>query len=154
MKFLTSLLLFIARLCIATLFVSAGVNKFISYEGTYQYMAAHGFTMIPLFLIGSALLEILAGIALIIGYRTRIAATLLILFLLPATIIFHSFWLVEPAERHMAMLFFFNNLAVIGGLLYMVCSGAGGWSFDRKRCCCQSKSCPVPPTEPPTDKKI
>lgn len=139
MKFLTSLVLFIARLCLAAVFISAGANKLMNYASTAHYMETYGFTMIPFFLFGAAAIELLGGLALVLGYKIRWAAVVLILFLIPTTIIFHSFWDASAGEASMMRLFFFHNLAIIGGLLYIVCFGAGNWACGCKSCHCESK---------------
>lgn len=145
-KFLCSLLMFIGRLCIAAIFLLAGVNKFINFDQTVTYMASKGMTMIPLFLFGAATLEILGGLSLIFGYRTRLGATVLILFLIPTTIIFHDFWMASGAELAAQQINFLKNLAIVGGLLYVVCAGAGGCACDA---CCSKKKLPEEPKIPP-----
>lgn len=150
MKFLTSLVLFIARLCLAAIFISAGANKLIDYTSTYHYMETHGFTMIPFFLFGAAAIELLGGLALVLGCKIRWAAVILILFLIPTTIIFHSFWAASAGEAVMMRLFFFHNLAIIGGLLYVVCFGAGNWACGCRSCHCEQK--PTAATPEPSDK--
>ncbi len=138
MNFLVSLLLLVARMAIAALFLSAGVNKLINYNDTVQYMTAHGFTMVPFFLFGAAAIEVIGGLALIFGIKTRVTAFILILFLIPTTAIFHSFWTLSGGEAVLARLFFFHNLALIGGLIYVLCYGAGKFACDRS-CECKEK---------------
>jgi putative oxidoreductase len=126
---------FIARLCLSAIFISAGFGKLLDYEATAVYMASKEMTMIPLFLYTAALIEILAGLALLLGYKTRYAAGILALFLIPATLIFHDFWNASGGDRHLQMIMFFKNLAIFGGLLYAVNCGPGSWSCDS--CCCK-----------------
>lgn len=132
MRFFKSFLFLVARFCLAAVFFWAGLGKILFYNETHQYMAAKGFPMVPLFLLGAAALEIIASFCLFIGYRTRTAATLLLLFLIPTTLIFHDFWMMEGAERVLQQTEFLKNLAIFGGLLYIVCIGAGGWSCDAR----------------------
>ncbi len=142
-----SLTLFLGRLCISTLFILAGVGKFLDYEGTASYMSSKGFTMIPFFLVGAALIEIIGGILLLFGYKTKIAAALLLLFLLPTTLIFHDFWMAAtlPAKQ-IQLSEFLKNLAIFGGLLYVLGSGSGKYSVDA--CCCSSSCNTKPPVSP------
>lgn len=130
--------LLIGRILLSAIFILAGVGKFMDMEGTSQYMASKGFTMIPLFLISAAVVEILGGLSLLTGYFTRIGATILILFLIPTTLIFHDFWNQVGQERQMQMIEFLKNLAIFGGLFYVLGSGAGKFSIDR---CCGNESC-------------
>lgn len=125
--------LFLGRVCISVIFILAAVGKFMDYDGTAQYMASKGLTMIPFFLVGAALVELLGGLSLLFGYKTRFGATILLLFLIPTTVIFHNFWAV-PADQQQAMLVeFLKNLAIFGGLLYVLTVGSGKCSVDS--CC-------------------
>ena len=134
MRALRSLLTFVARLCLAGIFIFAGAGKLIFFEQTQAYMASKGFTAIPLFLIAAALLELVGGICLILGYKARFGAALLLLFLIPTTFIFHDFWNVtDPLEQNLQQIMFLKNLAIFGGLLYVFCDGAGAFALDSLR---------------------
>lgn len=131
MKVFQSLLTFIARLCMAAIFIWAAAGKIMFYDMNAQYMASKGLTMIPVFLFGAALVELLGGLSLILGYKTRIGALVLLLFLIPTTIIFHDFWNAEGAARISEQVNFMKNLAIFGGLLYVVAHGSGGCGIDK-----------------------
>jgi putative oxidoreductase len=130
MKFLRSLFMFLARLCLATVFLWGGVSKWLYYDQTVQYMASKGFTLIPLFLTGASIIEVLGALSLIFGYKTRFGAAILALFLIPTTAIFHNFWAAAGADQTAQMTHFLGNLAIFGGLLYVVCNGAGWFACD------------------------
>jgi len=140
MRVLNSLLSFVARLCLAAVFIFAGASKIIFYDQTAQYMASKGMTMVPIFLIGAAIVELVGGLSLVLGYKTRFGAAILLLFLIPTTLIFHDFWNATGAEAVVQQINFLKNLAIFGGLLYVLCHGCGGCSFDS--CCCRSKMPP------------
>ncbi|MCS7271144.1 MAG: DoxX family protein, partial [Gemmataceae bacterium] len=74
---------------------------------------------------------------------------LLIVFLIPATVIFHNFWAFEGQEQQMQMIMFLKNLAILGGLLLVVGFGAGAYSLDNRCGSCVSSS-PVSGTASPT----
>lgn len=118
------------------IFVLSGVNKFMDPSGSEAYMAAKGMPMVPFFLYAAAVLEVLGGLMIVFGYHARIAAAALFIYLIPVTYLFHDFWNATAAAQQVQMLFFLKNLAIMGGLLYVVSSGAGGWSFDA---CCNPK---------------
>lgn len=130
MKALRSFFTFIARICIAAIFIMSGAGKLIFFDQTQAYMASKGFTAIPLFLMGAALVELIGGLCLILGYKTRFGATILLLFLIPTTLIFHDFWNIEGEGRELQQIMFFKNLAIFGGLLYILCDGPGSLSLD------------------------
>lgn len=147
----------IGRLCIAAIFIISGISKFLNFDHTVAYMESKGMTMIPLFLFGAALVEILGGLSLVFGYKTRLSATILLLYLIPTTVIFHNFWDLSGADRAAQQIEFLKNLAIFGGLLYVLSSGPGRCSCDA--CCCKHKQpvitppinqVPVNPMPPPT----
>lgn len=125
---------FLGRLCLALVFLLAGFNKFMDWDATAHYMAAKGFTFIPFFLVAAALVEIIFSILLIIGFKARLAAGVLLLFLLPTTLIFHDFWNAEGLDRALQTILFLKNVAIAGGLLYVVSCGAGCFSLDHLCC--------------------
>ncbi|HRD55024.1 MAG TPA: DoxX family protein [Parachlamydiaceae bacterium] len=144
MKFCCSILLFLGRLAISAIFLLAGIGKFLDYEGTSQYMLSKGLPFVPVFLVIAALVEILAALALIVGFKTRWAAFLLFLFLIPTTYIFHDFWNLGEPESALQFIMFMKNLAIGGGLLYIMGAGPGSLAADRycsSSDCCSSGYC-------------
>src|ERR1700722_11356694 len=110
MKILNSLLTLLGRLLLASVFIWAAAGKIMFYEMNAQYMASKGLTLIPPLLFGAALVELIGGISLIIGYKTRLGAGLLLLFLIPTTLIFHDFWNEVGAEKIADQVNFMKNL--------------------------------------------
>jgi putative oxidoreductase len=141
MRGLCSFSMFIGRLCLGALFLISGIFKFITYDASIQYMAAKGFTMVPFFLIAAACVEIVFALALIIGYKVRLSALILILYLIPVTIIFHDFWNLLGADRAMQMIHFLKNIGIFGGLFYILGAGSGKWGCDA--CGCGTSSCDI-----------
>ncbi len=117
----------LARLLLAALFLPAGISKISGFAGTAGYIASVG---LPLPELGAAIaiaVEVLGGIALIIGFGTRWAALALAVFTLVASFFFHAYWAL-PAE-----LMFMKNIGVVGGLLALAAFGAGAFSLDARR---------------------
>lgn len=131
--------LLLGRLCLSAIFIISGIGKFIDFDSNAQYMASKGLTMVPFFLVVAAIIEILGGLAILLGFKARIGAGILALYLIPVTFLFHDFWNVSGAEHLLQLIMFLKNLAIFGGLLYVVCSGAGRYSFDA--CCSHGDSC-------------
>ena len=122
-----------ARLLIVALFLPAGIGKLTGFDGTVGYIASAG---LPLPAIGAALavaVEIGASLALLAGFGTRIAAAVLAVFTLVASVFFHAYWAAPADQAYVAQLLFFKNIAVVGGLLMLVAYGAGRWSLDARR---------------------
>ena len=127
-----SLALLIGRIMLAAIFVISGYGKIGNFAGTASYIASKG---LPLPEVGAALaivLELGAGILLILGLKTRWAALALAAFTLGATYYFHAFWTMPEAQKMMQSLMFQKNLAIIGGLLALAVAGAGAFSIDRR----------------------
>jgi len=131
MRFLQAFLLFIARSSIASIFIAAAISKFVFFDQTVQYMTSKGFTIVPLFLVGAAAVEFFGGLSVVFGYKARFGATLLLLFLIPTTLIFHDFWNVTDHDLQVLQFTnFMKNVSIFGGLLYLICFGAGKFAFD------------------------
>lgn len=96
-------------------------------------MASKGLTMVPLLLIIAALIEIIGGVALLVGFRTRIAGAILLLYLIPVTLIMHDFWNLAGPDRQQQIVEFLKNLGIFGGLFYVISVGSGRFSMDA--CC-------------------
>ena len=113
------------RLLIALIFFISGINKISGYEGTQGYMEAMGVPggLLPLVIVT----EIVLGLAVIVGYRTRLAAFGLAGFTLLSGILFHANF-----DDQMQMIMFMKNLAITGGFLFLVAHGAGAWSLDNR----------------------
>jgi putative oxidoreductase len=88
---------------------------------------------VPLFFAGAVLFELAGGMSLLLGYKARIGALALLLFLIPVTLVFHSWWTyADPGEQRVNMLFFLHNLTLMGGLLLFLTHGPGPLSLDRR----------------------
>jgi putative oxidoreductase len=113
------------RVLIAAIFILAGINKIPGYEGTQGYMDAMGVpgALLPLVIA----FEIGAGLAILIGWQTRIAAFLLAGFCLVSAVIFHGNF-----GDQMQSILFMKNLAIAGGFLFLVANGAGALSVDAR----------------------
>lgn len=113
----SSWLWFIARLCLATLFLSSGAAKLIDFSGGMAEMRAAG--LHPAWLFNSAVAVLmLAGAALILADRAMwLAAAALGLFLMLTIVIVHAFWRLPGPQGRLALFFALEHVAVIGGLL-------------------------------------
>jgi putative oxidoreductase len=122
----------VGRILLAIVFIPAGFSKIGGFAGTAGYIASKG---LPLPEVGAAIaiaVEIVAGVALLLGWKTRWAALALAVFTLVATVFFHAFWSV-PAEQHMTQyLMFMKNIGIVGGLLAIYAFGAGRISIDKQ----------------------
>lgn len=121
------------RALLALLFVPAALMKITGFEGTAGYIASVGLPLPALGVVIAIVIEGLGGLALLAGFKTRIAALALAIFTLVATFFFHNYWAMPAEAQMMQQLMFFKNLAVIGGLLAFAAFGPGQWSVDGRK---------------------
>ena len=98
------------RILLSSLFLIEGVRKFFFQEETIMYMEDYGVPEILFF--PSIILEILFPILLIIGYKTRVSASIMALFTFTVALIFHTNF-----DNQMELIFFFKDIAIAGGFL-------------------------------------
>ncbi len=116
----------IGRILLALIFVMSGFGKIFAYAGTQQYMEAFGIPgmLLPLVILA----EVGLGLAIIIGFQTRLAAFLLAGFAVTSGFIFHF----DPADQ-MQTIMLTKNLAIAGGFFALMVAGAGPLSVDSRR---------------------
>ncbi|GAA5186707.1 DoxX family protein [Ferrimonas gelatinilytica] len=114
----------LARLALAFIFVVAGYNKIGNFAGTQGWMESMGVAGVLLYPV--LLLELGGGIALILGYQTRLVAALLAAFCVASAMLFHS----DLANDFNS---FAKNIAMSGGFLLLVLHGPGRFSLDARR---------------------
>jgi putative oxidoreductase len=117
---------FAGRVLISAIFLVSGLGKIAGYDGAQGYMAAMGVpgALLPLVIA----LEVGGSIAMILGYRTRLAAFLLAGFCIMSALIFH-----RALGDQVQFIMFMKNLAMAGGFLLLVARGPGEWSLDARR---------------------
>ncbi len=123
----------VARTLLALMFVLAGFSKFSDLSGTAGYIASGGLPLPGVVAFLTATLEVVGGIALIVGYQARIVALVLALFTIVASLLFHNFWAMPADQQYLQQLMFMKNMSVAGGLLMVFVLGAGPASLDARR---------------------
>ena len=123
----------IGRLLMALLFLPAGIMKIGGFAGTAAFIASKGLPLPEVGAVIAIVVEVGGALALIAGFGTRVAALVLAVFTLVATVVFHNFWGAAPDQAFVQQLMFYKNIAVVGGLLVLAAHGAGGWSLDDRR---------------------
>jgi putative oxidoreductase len=116
----------LGRVFLSLIFIVSGFNKITDYAGTQGYMESMGVPalMLPLVII----LELLGGIAILIGFKTRIVALLFIGFNVISALLFHS-----DFDDQTQMTMFMKNIAIAGGFLLLFAQGAGAYSIDNHK---------------------
>lgn len=121
----------VGRILIAFIFVFAGYGKITGFEGTVGYIASKGLPLPQLAAIGAIIVEVGGGLMLVLGWRARWAAAAMFVFTLLAALFFHNFWAVPADQVQNTMIHFMKNIAMAGGLLFVVVHGSGPLSLDK-----------------------
>ena len=115
----------IGRLLLSMIFIVSGLNKIGGYAGTQGYMEAMGVPGVLLPLVIA--LEVLGGLAILVGFKARLVAFALAGFSILSALLFHS-----DFSDQMQMISFMKNLSIAGGFLMIVAHGAGAYSLDNR----------------------
>ena len=114
---------FLGRIFLSALFLIAGTNKIIYFDGTIDYMESFnlpGYLAIPAILI-----EILFPLLIILGYKTKISSLIMAVFTIALAIIFHT-----DFANQMQLMSFLKNFAIAGGFMIIFVNGPGKYSID------------------------
>jgi putative oxidoreductase len=117
----------LGRLLIALIFVLSGLSKIAAPANAIAYIQSAGAPFAPAAFGIAAVVEVIGGLALLVGFQTRLVAAALAIFTLAAAVLFHN----NMADQNQ-MIHFMKNLAITGGLLQVVAFGAGAFSLDNR----------------------
>lgn len=119
----------IGRALFSLIFITSVFGHFTS--GAIDSAAAHGVPFATVLVPLSGILALAGGLSVLLGYRARFGAFLLLLFLVPVTLIMHRFWgLADPQLAMLQRVMFMKNLSMIGGALVLMYYGSGPVSLD------------------------
>jgi putative oxidoreductase len=122
----------LGRLFFALIFLMAAPNHFL--HPTIAYAASQGVPLASIAVPLSGVIALAGGFSILLGYRAKIGAWLIALFLVAVTPMLHNFWTVaDPMARQMQMIMFMKNVSMLGGTLLISQFGAGPWSLDNRR---------------------
>ena len=113
----------LGRIFISSLFIVEAIKKFFSPDEGMIYMSDYGVPEILFY--PSLIFEFVVPLILIAGFKTRFFASLLFLFVLSVTVIFHT-----DFSNNMQMISFLKNLAIMGGLLIIISNKPQMCSID------------------------
>ena len=116
----------IGRIMVSAIFLFSGINKILNYDGTVGWMEGYG---IPgVLLIPAIIIEIIFPILIIVGYQTKLAAGILIIFCLSTAFIFHF-----DFSNQIQIIAFLKNLGLAGGLLFLAINGPKNFILIKKK---------------------
>ena len=114
----------IGRLFLSMIFIFSGFTKITGYAATQGYMESMGVPSMLLPLVIAV--ELLGGIAILLGFKARLVAILMAGFSVVSALLFHQFWIDQSQMNP-----FMKNIAMAGGFLMIFAHGAGAYSIDR-----------------------
>ncbi|MGB2668790.1 MAG: DoxX family protein [Candidatus Acidiferrum sp.] len=123
----------LGRFLFALIFLMAGANHF--NKQTIGYAAAsQGVPLAAIAVPLPGVLAIAGGLSILLGYRAKLGAWLIVLFLVPVSLMMHKFWTVsDPMMAQIQMILFMKNVSMLGGALLISQFGAGPFSLDARR---------------------
>ncbi len=122
----------LGRFLFALIFLMAGANHF--NKQTFGYAASQGVPLAAIAVPLSGVLAIAGGLSILLGYRVKLGAWLIVLFLVPVSLMMHKFWTVtDPMMAQIQMILFMKNVSMLGGALLVSQFGAGPFSLDARR---------------------
>jgi putative oxidoreductase len=122
----------IARVLFSLIFLMSGFSLFSA--GVIDYAASQGVPLANVFVPISGIMAIVGALSIILGYKIKIGAILIALFLIPVSFSMHAFWKVaDPIMRQNQMIDFMKNMSMLGGALFFFVQGAGAYSLDARK---------------------
>lgn len=122
----------LGRIFIALIFLFEAYDSIWYSEENKAKMTEYGLTWRQdLLLYGAIFLLVVGGILLLIGYRVKLGALMLLAYWVPVTFIVHSFWNDPESIRRIQSILFMRNLGIVGGLLFVYVNGSGKYSIKR-----------------------
>ena len=148
MHFIQAIIAFFGRAFIAIIFIASGLHKILAWTGSESFFTTTATELLshsvgqPLvqqglewaldnvfpLLVAATAVEIVCGLLIFLGLWVRLASLILFLYLIPTTLLFHHFWLLQSPDSDVQIVQFLKNIAIMGGLLNLLAYGRGGAS--------------------------
>ena len=122
----------IGRILIAFIFLQSGYDKVLNYRKTVTLMTQVGMPMAEVLIIPTIIILLGGGLMILLGWYARWAALALIVFVIPATLYFHSYWTFAPAQQLNQFHHFVKNFAIVGALFCIMGLGSGPLSLKKE----------------------
>jgi len=127
------------RILFSLIFLAGGLGHFSAQS--IGYAASQGVPLASVLVPISGVISMAGALSILLGYKAKLGAWLLVIFLVPVTLMLHKFWTIQdPMMRQMDMVMFMKNLGLLGGALFIAFFGAGPASIDNKAKAAQSPS--------------
>ena len=121
----------IGRILIAQIFITSGLGKIGGFAQTAAGMASKELPFAEVLLVITIVIELGAGLMILLGWRARLGALALFLWMVPVTLLFHNFWAVPESAKMVQQIMFQKNLVMMGAMLYIMAFGSGRYSLKK-----------------------
>ncbi len=120
----------LGRILYSLLFIMASLGHFT--QGTIAYATSQGIPMASFLVPLSGIIGLLGGLSILLGYKAKIGAWLIVIFLIPVTFSLHKFWgLTNEAAASLQQVMFMKNMALLGGAFIITYFGSGPFSIKK-----------------------
>jgi putative oxidoreductase len=120
----------LGRILYSAIFIMSGPNHF--RPAIIAFAAAQGVPLARIAVPLSGIIALLGGLSIALGYRARLGAWLIVVFLVPVTLMLHRFWgLSDPQLVQLQQAMFMKNVAMLGAALIIARVGSGPLSLRR-----------------------
>ena len=120
------------RVFFSLIFILSSLNHFS--KQTIAFAASQGVPLASIAVPLSGVIALVGGLSILLGYRARFGAWLIVLFLVPVTFMMHKFWgISDPMTAQIQMIMFMKNVSILGGAFLISQFGAGPFSLDAAR---------------------
>ena len=127
-----NIVVLVGRVLFSSIFLKAALGHFS--QPTIGYAASQGVPLAEVLVPLSGVMSFVGGLSILLGYKARYGAWLLVLFLVPVTVMMHKFWgIADPMAARMQQIMFMKNLSMIGASLLIANFGSGPLSLDKKK---------------------
>jgi len=123
----------LGRILITALFLRSAFGKIMGFSAVAAGMAKKGLPFAEVLLVGAIVFEIAGGLMVLLGWKARWGALLLILFTIPVTFLYHDFWNFEGQQYRGQLTQFMKNLSILGALFFVMGMGSGPFSLEKSR---------------------
>lgn len=121
----------VGRIFIALIFLISGIGKISGFAGTAGWMTSKGLPMAEVLLVLTIVVEIGGAAMIILGWKARLGAAALFLWMIPVTFVFHNFWAVPADQMQLQQIMFLKNVGLMGAMLYIMAFGSGKFSLGK-----------------------
>lgn len=119
------------RVLISLVFIMSGLGKVFQFDGQVAYAASQGVPLASLAIIVSIVAELAAVAMIVFGFKARLGALILLLWMIPVNLMMHAFWTIaDPMAQQMHMIMFMKNVSMMGAMLLIMSFGPGPKSIN------------------------